>query len=73
MRLDMAAFTPATALAGGVLIGLAAAMLALFNGRVAGISGIVGGVLRPIRGEVTWRLAFALGLLAAPLAGARVY
>lgn len=68
MQFDMAAFTPATALAGGVLIGLAAAMLALFNGRVAGISGIIGGLLRPKRGEVKWRLAFVLGLLAAPLA-----
>ncbi len=53
--------------AGGVLIGLAAAMLILVNGRVAGISGIVGGLFVPRRGDVTWRLAFIAGLLGAPL------
>jgi uncharacterized membrane protein YedE/YeeE len=41
-------------------------MLVLFNGRIAGISGIVGGLLQPRRGEIAWRLAFVLGLLAAP-------
>jgi len=55
-------------LAGGLLIGVAAALLVLFNGRIAGISGIVGGLLRPSRGEVGWRLAFVFGLLSAPLA-----
>lgn len=53
------------ALAGGVLIGLAATLLLWLNGRIAGISGIVGGVLLPQRGEVAWRLAFLLGLVAA--------
>lgn len=53
------------ALAGGVLIGLAATLLLWLNGRIAGISGIVGGVLLPQRGEVAWRLAFLLGLIAA--------
>jgi len=61
-------FTPWAALAGGALIGFAAALLILFNGRIAGISGIVGGLLRPARGDAGWRLAFVLGLLAAPLA-----
>ena len=60
-------FTPWSALAGGVLIGLAAAMLLLLNGRVAGISGIVGGLVKPVRGDVSWRIAFVLGLLLAPL------
>jgi len=66
MTLDWTAFTPWTALAGGLLIGLAATMFVLLNGRIAGISGIVGGLLAPVRGDVAWRLAFVLGLLAAP-------
>ena len=56
-------FTPATALAGGALIGLAASALLFFTGRIAGISGIVGGMLRPERGEWEWRAAFIAGLL----------
>jgi len=68
MSIDWSAFTPYSALAGGALIGLAAAMLALLNGRIAGIAGIVGGVLNPKRGEVGWRLAFIVGLLLAPAA-----
>ena len=68
MTLDLNAFTPASALAGGALIGLAAALFLLFNGRVASISGIVGGLLRPRQGEVSWRLAFVIGLMVAPLA-----
>ncbi len=66
--IDWDAFTPGSALAGGVLIGLAAAAFVLLNGRIAGISGIVGGLLRPTRGDISWRVAFALGLLVAPLA-----
>lgn len=60
------AFTPWSALAGGALIGLAAAALVLLNGRIAGISGILAGVLRPRQGETGWRLAFLAGLLLAP-------
>jgi hypothetical protein len=67
MSVDWAHFTPWASLAGGILIGLAAAMLVLLNGRVAGISGIVGGLLAPRRGETAWRLAFVAGLFAAPL------
>ena len=66
MHLDWNAFTPWASLAGGLLIGLAAAMFVLLNGRIAGISGIVGGLLRPSAGDVAWRLAFLAGLLAAP-------
>ena len=66
MMIDSAHFTPWTALAGGAMIGLAAALLVLFNGRIAGISGILGGLLRRSPGEVGWRLAFLLGLVAAP-------
>ncbi|RRH81442.1 YeeE/YedE family protein [Variovorax beijingensis] len=68
MTIDWPAFTPWAALAGGVLVGAAAAMFVLFNGRIAGISGIVGGLLRPVRGDVAWRLAFVAGLVAAPMA-----
>lgn len=67
MNIDWNAFTPYAALTGGVLIGLAAAMFVLLNGRVAGISGVLGGLLRPVRGDVSWRLAFVLGLVGAPL------
>ncbi|MEO6566628.1 MAG: YeeE/YedE family protein [Casimicrobiaceae bacterium] len=60
-------FTPWTALAGGALIGLSAAMFVMLNGRVAGISGIVGGLLRHARGDIAWRVAFLAGLVGAPL------
>ena len=67
MTIDWNAFTPWAALAGGVLIGLAAVLLALFNGRVAGISGIVGALLPPRAQGGAWRVAFVVGMLAAPL------
>jgi len=66
MTIDWAHFTPWTSLAGGMLIGAAAAMLLLLNGRIAGVSGIVGGLLAPKRSDMGWRAAFVLGLLAAP-------
>jgi len=53
-----------TALAGGMLIGAAATVLLAFNGRIAGVSGMVNGVLLPKRGDVTWRALFLLGLVA---------
>ena len=65
--MDWAHFTPWTSLAGGVLIGAAAAMFLLLNGRVAGISGVLGGLLRPSAGDIGWRAAFIAGLVAAPL------
>ena len=67
MQIAWQQFTPLASLAGGMLIGLAAAILILFNGRIAGISGIAGGLLRPRHGDVAWRLAFIAGLLASPL------
>ena len=67
MTIDWANFTPWASLAGGMLIGLAAAMFILLNGRIAGISGIVGGLLRPAKGDVFWRVAFIAGLALAPL------
>lgn len=60
-------FTPWASLAGGMLIGLAAALLILFNGRIAGISGILGGLLRPRSGDLGWRIAFLAGLTGTPL------
>lgn len=59
-------FTPWSALAGGVLIGLAAASFLLLNGRIAGISGILGGLLTPSTGGVGWRITFLAGLIGAP-------
>ena len=67
MTLDWNAFTPWTALAGGVLIGLAAALFVLLNGRIAGISGVLGGLLNPKHGDIAWRAAFLAGLVGAPL------
>ena len=68
MGIDWVTFTPWPALAGGAIIGLAAAWFALFNGRIAGISGIVGGLLRPALPDALWRAAFVAGLLCAPIA-----
>ena len=56
-------FTPVSGLIGGLLIGLAAALLLLLNGRLSGMSGIVGGMLTPKSSEVGWRLVFVAGLL----------
>lgn len=67
MHIDWNAFTPYASLAGRVLIGVSAAMFVLLNGRIAGISGILGGLLGPVKGDVSWRLAFVLGLIASPL------
>lgn len=67
MTIDWTHFTPWASLTGGILIGVAAALLVLLNGRVAGISGIVGGLLAPRRDDIAWRIAFLAGLLLSPL------
>lgn len=67
MTIDWTSFTPVTALLGGLLIGAAAAALLLVNGRILGVSGIVGGLLQPRGAESGWRIAFIAGLLAPPL------
>ena len=64
--IDWQSFTPWQSAAGGVLIGVAAAMLLLLNGRIAGISLIAAGLLKPKRGDCPWRAAFVAGLLCAP-------
>ena len=50
-----------------MVIGIATALFLLFNGRIAGISGIVGGLFRLQKGDTSWRIAFVAGLIAAPL------
>ncbi|MDD3759533.1 MAG: YeeE/YedE thiosulfate transporter family protein [Acidithiobacillus sp.] len=66
MFTDLVPFQPWLSLFGGALIGLAAVLLLAINGKIAGISGIVGGLLKPSSGDVGWRLAFIVGLLASP-------
>ena len=60
-------FTPYTALLGGMLIGLGAVVLMAFNGRIAGMTAMLGGVLEPRNPDTPWRLAFLAGAVAAPL------
>lgn len=66
-------FTPISALVGGALIGSSASLMLVLDGRVAGISGIVGGLLQPKRGEIAWRSAFLVGLLLGALGLALLY
>lgn len=66
MTIDWSHFTPWTSLSGGVLLGLASAMFILLNGRILGISGILGGLIPPKRTDTRWRLAFLAGLFSSP-------
>lgn len=66
MTIDWNHFTPWASLAGGILLGLGTAMFVLLNGRVLGISGILGGLVRPRPGDIGWRIALIAGLLLAP-------
>jgi uncharacterized protein len=61
-------FTPVSGLIGGLLIGLAVALMMLLNGRIAGMSSIVGGLVTPKSGDMAWRVAFVVGLLLGALA-----
>jgi uncharacterized protein len=63
----MTNFTPFASLAGGLLIGISAAAMLLFNGKIAGISGILAGVLRPTKFDTSWRLCFVAGLMVGGL------
>lgn len=67
MTIDWNSFTPDAALLGGALIGVAAAMFVLLNGRIAGISGVLSGLLKPAQGDIAWRVAFVGGLVASPV------
>jgi len=60
-------FTPISALIGGLLIGSAASLMLLLKGRIAGISGIIGGLLHPSAGDASWRVLFLIGMMTAPL------
>lgn len=66
MMIDWPHFTPWSAISGGVLLGIASALFILANGRILGISGIVGGLLPPKLGDAGWRIAFLAGMFAAP-------
>jgi uncharacterized membrane protein YedE/YeeE len=64
--IDLNSFTPWSALIGGLILGFAALIFILVNGRITGISGILGELLIPIKGDVLWRVAFIAGLIMAP-------
>jgi uncharacterized membrane protein YedE/YeeE len=66
MTIDWAHFTPWASLSGGILLGVASALFILLNGRVLGISGILGGLILPRPGDRVWRIAFLLGMASAP-------
>ncbi|MEI6382026.1 MAG: YeeE/YedE family protein [Betaproteobacteria bacterium] len=68
MNIDWNHFTPWASLAGGVLLGLASAAFILVNGRILGISGIIGGLMMPKKGDIEWRISFLLGMFVAPFA-----
>jgi uncharacterized membrane protein YedE/YeeE len=67
MSMDWTHFTPWASLAGGVLLGVASALFILMNGRILGISGILGGLLPAKAGDASWRITFLLGLFVSPL------
>lgn len=66
MNFDWAHFTPFASLTGGIVLGVASAIFILVNGRILGISGILGGLLPPKVGDTSWRVAFLLGFVVAP-------
>ncbi|MBT8514226.1 YeeE/YedE family protein [Polynucleobacter paneuropaeus] len=67
MHIDWLAFTPGPSLLGGVLLGIATSAYVLLHGRILGISGIVGGLLRPVKQAWIWRIVLLLGILTSPL------
>jgi len=73
MTIDWAHFTPWGSLGGGLLLGLASALFILINGRILGISGILGGLLAPRSGDIAWRLSFLCGMAVAPFAAAFLF
>ena len=66
MNIDWTHFTPFASLTGGIILGIASAIFILVNGRILGISGILGGLMPPKLGDTFWRISFLLGLLVAP-------
>jgi uncharacterized membrane protein YedE/YeeE len=69
MVIDWNHFTPWSSLLGGLILGLSSSAFILLNGRILGISGIIGGLLTSFKGDVGWRISFLLGLFAAPWVG----
>jgi uncharacterized membrane protein YedE/YeeE len=67
MNIDWTHFTPWASLSGGILLGVASALFILLNGRILGISGILGGLLPPKPNDASWRITFLLGLFVSPL------
>jgi uncharacterized membrane protein YedE/YeeE len=67
MQIDWNNFTPWLSLAGGILLGVASAMFILVNGRILGVSGILGGLLAPKVRDASWRIAFLFGIFVSPL------
>jgi len=72
MTIDWTHFTPWASLIGGILLGTAAAFFLLLNGRILGISGILGGLLPPKLGDIGWRLTFLIGMAVSPMVFARL-
>ena len=72
MTIDWIHFTPWLSLGGGILLGLASAIFILVNGRILGISGILGGLLVPRLGDIGWRIAFLLGIAASPFVSGQI-
>jgi uncharacterized membrane protein YedE/YeeE len=68
MQIDWLHFTPWPALLGGILLGISASALFLNSGRILGITGILEGLLTPRSADAPWRIAFLLGMFAAPVA-----
>jgi len=73
MTIDWTHFTPRESLGGGLLLGVASALFILINGRILGISGILGGLLSPRRGDVAWRLSFLVGMALSPLVASSLF
>ena len=67
MNIDWVHFTPLWSLIGGLLIGLSASIFLLFHGRIMGVSGILGGLIRPLKGDRGWRISFIAGLISATI------
>jgi uncharacterized membrane protein YedE/YeeE len=67
MHIDWLAFTPGPSLLGGILLGIATSAYVLLHGRILGVSGIVGGLLRPVKQAWIWRILLLLGILTSPL------
>ena len=73
MTIDWTHFTPRGSLGGGLMLGTASALFILMNGRILGISGILGGLLAPRSGDIAWRGAFLLGMAVAPFVAASLF